>query len=125
MSPRLKRNHMNDRNLCRGWGEDDIRRLVLELMERPSEKCLQALTEIASHPRWITTEEIAENLGWESWKNVKATLSALARTTNAYGITDPGTDHRSWPLEGERGNPRWRLFMPTEAADVVLQTAGR
>lgn len=108
---------MSDRNLCRGWTASDIR----EAVSLASEKQREVLLEIAENP-YITTEEIAERLGWPSHLNVRAVLARFSSTTAAIGVKDPGTGANSWPFEiiqPSRESTFWRYLMPPEAAAVV------
>ena len=108
---------MSDADLCRGWTAADVR----EMMIKVSEPGKDVLAEIAATPG-TTTPEIAENLGLDSWRNVRGILSALGRVTNSMGVNDPATGHPSWPFRFRRGRRYWRYYMPPEVAQIVLES---
>ncbi|MEK6272845.1 MAG: hypothetical protein AABM42_09380 [Actinomycetota bacterium] len=113
---------LGERDLCRGWTESDIRTAIANASDRQR----AVLAEIANHPL-TTTAEIAERLGWGRHENVRATLGAFARTTNAMGVVD-AEGELSWPFVIERpatGSTFWRYFMPDEAAEVVRAAVGQ
>jgi hypothetical protein len=108
----------HEAGLCRGWTTSNVR----EAMTRASEPQLEVLATIARHPN-ITTAEIAEELGLESYRNVRALLARFSSATAPIGVLDPKTGKPSWPFEHRKpaaGSNFERYYMPPEVAEVVL-----
>jgi hypothetical protein len=113
----------DDGALCRGWTAADVR----EATARATPAQLDVLVTIARYPN-VTTAEIAEKLGLESYRNVRALLARLSTTTAPIGVRDPETGELSWPFEHRKplpGTTFERYYMPPSVAQIVLEGAGR
>jgi hypothetical protein len=103
-------------DICRGWTEDDIRRLLDEASES------QRLTLMAMAERpFITLEELAERLGGGATTDtVSGVMGSLAARTKKMGIVD-AEGEPSWPfyIDTEPHIDKSVYLMPRKVAEIV------